>query len=138
MWKSIKNLVFDKSWVCASSWHLNSWMFRKCHYCFTYFLLYFVKDVVYYRIVSQWLDNLGLGYMRNDQSNINSRICLQIIQKRLQYNFIITLHSKMQIKTKCFIYKHLVDNFCLHCYLEKSIPKLYCSEKWSIIRFQQR
>lgn len=84
------------------------------------------------------LDNLGLGYMRNDQSNINSRICLQIIQKRLQYNFIITLHSTMQIKTKCFIYKHLVDNFCLHCYLEKSIPKLYCSEKWSIIRFQQR
>lgn len=74
--------------------------------------------------------------MRNDQSNINSCICLQIIQKRLQYNFIITLHSKMQIKTKCFIFKHLVDNFWLHCYLEKSIPKLYCSEKWSISTFQ--
>lgn len=63
--------------------------------------------------------------MWNGQSNLNSRICLPIIQKRLKDNFIQTLHGKMQIETKCFIYKHLVDNFCLQYYLEKSIPRLY-------------
>ena len=65
----------------------------------------FIKDQLY---------NLGLGYMWNGQNNLNSRICLPIIQKRLKDNFIQTLHGKMQIETKCFIYKHLVDNFCFN------------------------
>ena len=77
------------------------------------------------KFIKEQLHCLGLGYMWNDQRNLNSRICLPIIRQRLNDHFIQTLYSKMQTESKCYIYKHLIDNFCLQYYLEKSIPKVY-------------
>lgn len=75
--------------------------------------------------IKEQLNCLGLSYMWHDQSSINSHVCLPIIQQRLKDHFIHYLHSHMQYESKCTIYRHLVDNFCLQYYLEKSIPKMY-------------
>ena len=56
---------------------------------------------------------------------INSHVCLPIIRQRQKDHFIQNLQSKIQCELKCYMYKYLVDNFCLQFYLEKSIPKLY-------------
>ena len=75
--------------------------------------------------IKEQLHCLGLGYIWNDQNCINSHVCLPIIRQRLKDHFIQNLQSKIQCEAKCYMYKYLVDNFCLQFYLEKSIPKLY-------------
>ncbi|XP_078312623.1 uncharacterized protein LOC144619140 [Crassostrea virginica] len=75
--------------------------------------------------IKEQLYCLGLGYIWNDQNCINSHVCLPIIRQRLKDHFIQNLQSKIQCEAKCYMYKYLVDNFCLQFYLEKSIPKLY-------------
>ena len=62
---------------------------------------------------------LGLDYKWNDQNCINSYVCLPIIRQRLKDHFIQNLQSKIQCEAKCYMYKYLVDNFCLQFLLRK-------------------
>ena len=57
--------------------------------------------------------------------HLDSRVCLRIIEERLKSDFEQKALCNMEHETKCGIYKLLVDNFCLHYYLMKPIPKLY-------------
>lgn len=63
-----------------------------------------------------WLDQYN---------NLDSRVCLRIIEERLKSNFVQKTLCDMENEKKCDIYKFLVDNFCLQYYLVKPIPKLY-------------
>lgn len=48
------------------------------------------------KFIKDQFNDLGLGYMWNDVSNLYSRVCLPIIRKRLKDNFIQTFYSTQQ------------------------------------------
>lgn len=74
----------------------------------------FVKDKLF---------SLGLGEVWLNQNTVNSSDALPIIKQRIFDNARQELFEILENSTKCFLYRHLVDNLTLQQYLCKYIPK---------------
>ena len=64
------------------------------------------------------LDSLGLSYIWHQQYVDNELHLLHVVKIRLQDHFRQDMLSFFEGSSRCFIYKHLTDNFCLQFYLQ--------------------
>ena len=68
------------------------------------------------------LFEIGLGYVWDEQ---NKTYCLEffpLIKQRLIDISVQSCQEQINNSSKCVIYKHVIDHFCLQYYLCKAIP----------------
>ena len=73
------------------------------------------------------LYSIGLGEYWDSQYIPNDNSFLYVVKTRLNDIFIQLCYATFESSSKCLLYKHLVDNFCLQYYLTKRLDNTYKS-----------
>ena len=72
------------------------------------------------------LETYGFGEVWALQYVENEALFLTVFKQRLFDIFLQSRNEFFDVSSKCYLYKHLVDNFCLQFYLRKNVPNHYC------------
>ena len=71
------------------------------------------------------LFEIGLGYVWDEQNKTNCPEFFPLIKQRLIDISVQSCQEQINNSSKCVIYKHVIDHFCLQYYLCKAIPPIY-------------
>ena len=77
------------------------------------------------KFIKVQLCELGMPDLWYGQGNLIFKVHFPLIKQGIIDSYIHVFQSSMSVSSKCFLYRHIVDNFSLQYYLCKRIPNIY-------------
>lgn len=76
-------------------------------------------------VIKNKLFEIGLGHIWYEQEYIHCATYFPLIKQRIIDHFTQQLVEQINSSSRCYFYKHIIDQFSLQYYLTKSIPSTY-------------